>query len=480
MSFCAFSGGNAMFGTTPVENMFILEYMPSASGDFVRVYLYGLMLCHHPEMDEGIEGMAHALRVDTETVLNAFRYWEREGLVSRLSDNPPTFEYIPMSRMPSPSEPLDEVYKYRNFNRELQNALPGMILDSHEIRIANEWLDIYELPQEVVLLMVREEIRKRGKKLPAPRTLFKHLDETARSWAEEGISTLDEAEEYIKRTGAAAECAKQVLSRFGQGRVPTKDEIALAEKWLTEWKIEKDAILESCAETVKSTSPSFAYLDKILASRVNGSETDKHRESVKKLLSHLGVAARPTEAHMAAYSHFLEMGFDFPAIEQAAILCGENNRRTFDDILRRLEVWEKMHVFTLQEIEEERRIQKQFTDITLSIFERCGIERKVTKSDISLVRVWIALLELDAVLFAAECAYGTDTPMKYINKLIVSWSAKGVKTLDAARQEYEKHKAEASPNTQGAKPAYQQRDITEEDFEHNFYVDVLNRKKGNE
>lgn len=479
MPFCSFSGSSAMFGVTPVENMFILEYMPLASGDFVRVYLYGLMLCHHPEMDESIGGIARALRVETDTVLNAFRFWEREGLVMRLTDNPPTFEYIPMSRMSSQSEPLDDVYKYKSFNRELQNLLPGMILESHEIRISNEWLDDLGLPEEVALLMVKTEIGKRaGKKLPAPKTLFKHLDEAAKLWAREGVSTVDAAEDFIRKTGAAADCAKQILARFGQSRQPTRDECDLADKWLSEWRLSQEDILESCQETVKSTSPSFAYLDKILLSRTSGDENEAHRENVKKLLSHLGVAARPTQAHLSAYAHFLEMGFDFPAIEQAAILCGSNNKRTFEDIQRRLEVWEKMHVFTLQEIEEERRVQKQYTDITLSIFERCGIERKVTKSDISMVRVWTALIELDAVLFAAECAAGTDAPMKYINKLIVSWSAKGVKTPQAARDEFEKHRTQAAGAGKAeASAAYQQRTVTEEEFETGFYVDVMNRKR---
>lgn len=482
MSFCAFAGRDAMFGITPVENMFILEYMPGATGEFVRVYLYGLMLCHHPEMDEGIDGMARALRVDTDTILSAYRYWEREGLVARLSDNPPTFEYLTLNSMARGAEPLDEVYKYKNFNQELQNALPGTLLDSHEYRIANEWLDVLHLPQDVVLYMVETEIQKRNKKLPAPRTLFKYLDETASKWATEGIYTIEQAEDYVKRTGAAMEYAKAVLKQFGQTRAATKDEIALAEKWMSEWNLTLDQVISGCADTVKSNVPSFAYLDKILSSVLTQKDGDDDaREKVKKLLSHLGTASRPTQAHLSAYKQFIEAGFDFPAIEQAAILCGENNRRTFEDIQRKLDQWKKMGVTTLQEIEEERRIQKQFTDITLSIFERCGIDRKVVKSDISQVRIWTALIELDAVLYAAECAYGTDSPMKYINKLIVSWSAKGIKTLEAAQTEFALHKAEASQLKASDKaPVYQQRNVTDDEFEQGFYVDVMNRKRTNE
>ena len=38
----------AVFDVTPVDNQFILEYLPAAKGDYVKVYLYGLTQCCHP------------------------------------------------------------------------------------------------------------------------------------------------------------------------------------------------------------------------------------------------------------------------------------------------------------------------------------------------------------------------------------------------------------------------------------------------
>ncbi len=477
MAFCAFADGNAMFGSTPVENMFILEYMPAAPGDFVRVYLYGLMLCHHPEIDEGLEAVAKALRIEPEAVISAYRYWEREGLVVRLSDNPPTYSYVPLSRMTGASEPMDEVYRYRNFNQELQQALPGMVLESHEIRIANDWLDVMHLKEDVILLMVRAEVKRRGEKLPAPRTLFKRLNETAQEWAKAGISSIAEAEEYLKRASDAAKCAQSVVRQFGLNRQPTKDEIDLAEKWTRQWGLSREEVVAACADTVKSSNPSFAYLDRILESRRTGGADEGDRACVKRLLAHLGVSSRPTPAQLESYKSFRSWGFEFAAIEQAAIWCGENNRRTFDDIGRKLEQWRKIGAFTLPEIEEERRVQKQFTDICLNVFERCGIDKRVTKTDIGQVRIWTALVDLDTVLFAAECARGADAPMKYINKLVSSWSAQGIRTLDQAQKASQQHMASFASGATKPGQDYAQRDVTEEEFENGFYVDLMNRGK---
>lgn len=83
MAFCSFDDSAALFDATPVENMFITEYMLRAPGDFVKVYLYGLMLCYHRSERMSLASMARDLDVTQEDIERAYRYWEREGLVRR-------------------------------------------------------------------------------------------------------------------------------------------------------------------------------------------------------------------------------------------------------------------------------------------------------------------------------------------------------------------------------------------------------------
>ena len=78
----------AMFDMTPVDNQFIQEYLPSARGDDVRVYLYGLMRCYHPEENLTPARMGQDLNLTEEEIARAYRYWERKGLVRRISDDP--------------------------------------------------------------------------------------------------------------------------------------------------------------------------------------------------------------------------------------------------------------------------------------------------------------------------------------------------------------------------------------------------------
>ena len=55
MAFLSFDRGAAMYDATPIENMFLLEYLPSAQDDCLRVYLYARMLSLHPELGGGLE-----------------------------------------------------------------------------------------------------------------------------------------------------------------------------------------------------------------------------------------------------------------------------------------------------------------------------------------------------------------------------------------------------------------------------------------
>ena len=90
----AFDERYAMFDITPVENQFILEYMPGAKGDYVKVYLYGLLCCYHPRKEMDVASMSRELGMTEDVILAAYRYWERRGIVRRVSDNPPEWQYV--------------------------------------------------------------------------------------------------------------------------------------------------------------------------------------------------------------------------------------------------------------------------------------------------------------------------------------------------------------------------------------------------
>jgi len=191
-------------------------------------------------------------------------------------------------------------------------------------------------------------------------------------------------------------------------------------------------------------------------------------EFVKKLNSHLGITSRPTRAQVASCKGFAEMGFENAVIEMAAVWCGQNNRRTYEDIEKKLSQWKEAGAMTVADIEEERRVQQHFSEIVSEIFSHAGVDRKITLSDIKFAKVWTALMPAETVYYAAECAFGTESPMKYINKMIQGWSAVGITTVEKAKQEFENRKIQAKKPERN----YDQRVLTDEEFENGFYIDL--------
>ena len=68
---------------TLVPNSFLLTYMPSANGNFVKIYLYLLMLCQNPDalQDRSISGLADEMECTENDILRALRYWKKQGLL---------------------------------------------------------------------------------------------------------------------------------------------------------------------------------------------------------------------------------------------------------------------------------------------------------------------------------------------------------------------------------------------------------------
>ena len=83
---CSFNRPAAMMQATPVQNMFLIEYMPKAPDAYVKVYLYGLMQCCNPTLAQ--DSLEEALGMDAQAVAEAFVYWQAQGLVSILAQDP--------------------------------------------------------------------------------------------------------------------------------------------------------------------------------------------------------------------------------------------------------------------------------------------------------------------------------------------------------------------------------------------------------
>ena len=446
MALCTFSENYLMMGVTPVENLFIQEYLPRASGDYVRVYLYGLAQCYRPGEEMTVERMARILNLSEETVLSAFQYWEREGLVKRLSDKPVSFQYLNLASAALSGKPAMDpaVYSHRDFNNRLQQLFGNRLLHPAEFTAACEWVEDLHLPEEVVLIMVQSQVQRRGENFR-----FKQLEKIAVQWAEEGVHTEAEARERVLCESDAWRLAERVLRRFSLRRKPTLDEVDMARKWLEEWKLSPEAVMAACVETVNGRNPSMGYLNGILernagaksGAQMSGALADRKRldAAVKALHEALGMRnVSPMEEEVENYRKYLEAGFEPEAVLRVAKELGVTMREADMQTLHRaLAAFVERGQTTLSAVEAHLAQQRELRELAARALAACGLDRRVNGADVRQVAEWLKTSSPELILYAAECARGTQLPFAYANKLLGEWYKADLTTVELARRSHE-------------------------------------------
>ena len=447
-----------LFDATPVENLFVQEYLPAAKGDYVKVYIYGLMHTYHPSAGMSLSVMARDLGLSEEEVYTAYRYWERKGLVQRTADNPPVFRYMNAKQLLFMRQCPTEDKQYAQFAEALYAAFgEDRQLHGQETSLAYEWVEDLKLPPEVVLMLVQHLISTRGKHFS-----FKGAQKLAVQLAEERVHTIEDAEIVLSRSKAIVEGTRKILRRLGKRHQPSEDEMALYRKWTGDWGYDHDAIEAACRETTKG-DPTMAYLDGILNGlRRRGEKTpatarqvetqlQKEQEEatpLKELFRVLGISGLTVnEGTLSAYRQMRALaGHDIIllAAREAARAGGR-----LDDVLRLLTTWHDKGLSTPVQVEEYIAAFYESNRLLAQIFEQCGKLEKPAASDRAFLHKWQKdwNFSTDMLLLAASFSQNADKKMLYMDALLKAWHEQNINTPEAAqaaRERYEKAPAAAT------------------------------------
>ena len=405
-----------MFDVTPLENLFIEEYMLRAPGDFVKVYIYGLRLCYHPVEDATVPAISRALGLEEKTVLDAFAYWERVGVLRRIADNPPAYSFFNLKEAMLTGKAEGDIPKAdRDFNIALQDLFGTRLLQAQDYERVYKIMEEMGFAPEVVLMLVKHCIERSGK---GTAVTFASIEKEAARWAKKGATTLRTAEDYLRTLSASYEGAQKVLRQLGLRRAPTVAEEALYTKWTREWGFSLEAILYSCGETTKISQPNFAYLDKVLENRhkkqlntsaemasAQQARVDVMRP-VREVLDALGVkGVSPTEDLAMVYAAWLKMGFSHEAVLRAARYTLRQGSSRFEDVGVRLQAWARQALYTPEAIDAFLARRRQDAQTLRAVFEAAGIGRQPAAADFRLAEQWrLKGYRTDVLLVAAEGA----------------------------------------------------------------------------
>ena len=460
------------YGVTPVENRFLLDFLPSAKGDYIKVYLWGLFACSHKGDDYSLEEMSRELFLSVEEIEAALRYWERRGLVSRMSDHPAQYRfYSPAQRRETGGAPLQADDHQVNFTEAVYAIFSDRRkVTPSEIALAWEWVQDVGLQPEAVLMLLTHCAAQNGAHFS-----FKKAESLAVRMKEAGVVTSDDADAFLRHHQAVHDGARRVLSRMGKRRLASEDELTLYEKWLDEWKFEPDAILDACKETT-SGDPSFKYLDGILNGLRTRSESrtarqvkkqleaeKEEKEKAQEVFRRLGVSL-DTAAALRFYRECAEIQ-PHAVILLAADECGRTKRQgKVEDLQALLESWRSKGMKTEEAVRAYLEAYRKANRALREIFELCGYSGRPTEKDRALYEQWSAVMPRELILFAAEQARSAEgNKIAYLNKVIETWHEAGITELSQAKARKTPARTEKKGKTVSAQQ-YEQRAYTEDEL----------------
>lgn len=277
--------------TTQVPNWFIRTYMPTANGNFVKIYLYLLMLCQHPTYSEEqtVSHLADSLECTESDILRALRFWQRQHLLHYSEENGTITSIVLTQHLDKPksslaNEPMKVAFASNESAASVETVLPdkqtytplqaealmkdveieqtitsveqllGTTVSMTHLQLILYFMCDIGFSRELILKMYQTALKK-GKHSP------KYIEAIGISWAKQGIQTAEEAE---NEASAFSRHYSLVAKALGIQRSLVPAEREIIDSWET-YHFSDSIIEEACKRTVLQTGgTNLQYVSRIL------------------------------------------------------------------------------------------------------------------------------------------------------------------------------------------------------------------------
>lgn len=329
MSTFVFKNKNSRF--TPVSNIFIENYMPKARGEFVKVYLLGLKYCISGEPGVNSQIMASSLHLLETDVLNAWNYWNDEGIISMIpADNMGNYSI----QFLDVSEPNEIKAQDINLLEELNNnSTKDMLQDIEkllfrplspaEMEMYISWQKELNFSPEIILLLIQYCATK-GK------NDMRYIEKTALSWFDAKIKTIEDAQTFIKKHEDKWIKIRKVLNYLGiRDAEIMKPQEDLIVKWISSYNFSLEVIYKACNVCFERINKAdFKYIDGILSSWLKeGIKTveDVDKKDTKKgYYKTSNYKGSQNSKPAGNFNNFQQRDYDFEDLERK-LLGWDNN-----------------------------------------------------------------------------------------------------------------------------------------------------------
>jgi DnaD/phage-associated family protein len=263
---------------------FINDFMLKCPPVYALIYIYCLKQCTLGR-DVSSGEVARLFNILETDVNNAWAYWEKEGLIKSETNGNLTFLPVPdgtpavqaasnVVRVTGrPQYTVEELSVYRKQSKDIaalfahaEKAL-GKLLTYNDMNVLFGFYDWLRMPVDVIQYLLTYCADNNHRDL-------RYIEKAALDWVENEIDDIEKALTYVKTFDGNY---REVLRQMGQlSGYPTPSQRKLMDKWLKEYGMPTEVILEACDKAgMQIGKPKFSYVDKIL--------TEWHKKGIRTL-----------------------------------------------------------------------------------------------------------------------------------------------------------------------------------------------------
>ena len=429
---CSFSKEFSSSAFTSVENSFITEYLPLATGNAAKVYLFGLFLCQNPENDLSLTDLAKKLNLTEQEVVDCFLFWEEFGIVSVLSKEPFTVQYQPIRRFSSSKPRKYKAEKYTEFTKGLQALFTNRMISTSEYSEYFMIMETFSIKPEAMLMIVNYCIAKKGQDIS-----YRYVSKVAKDFGERGITSVEKVEKELSSYSIKTAVIEKILRALSLRRAPDIDDAKLLEKWTGELCFDTENIIFAATNLKKG---SMDKLDEFLIelysmksfSKQEIAEFMKNKKAVYdlaiKINKALSIYVDVLDTVVDTYTKkWLSFGFDDQTLLFIASHCFKSGKNSLQEMDKIIEDFRMRGLITLSSVGDYFEELKQTDEFIEKLLLTIGLSRKPNPWDRENLSVWKSWnFTPEMILEAGKLASGKSSPIAYVNGILSNWKANNV------------------------------------------------------
>lgn len=457
-----------------LNSSFILDYMPDAPENAIKVYLLGLYYSTLDNDINTIENFAKNLNLTASQIKEAYLYWEKEGLIKISNLDNLEVIYLTIDNKTTKFKPIDEG-KYGDFYVLCQNILTHE-LTTNEFKSYVDLIENYHLEPDALLMIIKycNESKEKGPNA-------NYILAVCKNWIGEKIYTTEKVEEKIKELELTSGKIQDIFKVLGLKRNATLEERDLYIKWTKVFFYTDKTIIE-VAETLKKKGGMKALDNKLTKyhemqflsyEEITSFETvQSHLKNLaKQICTKLGVYLENLEPFIENYlNDWLLKGYTDETLLEIASYCFKNDRKSLEKMNSFVQDLNSQNLITKQnflnykkEINSlDEEIKKLFTSLNIVGFvsER---DREIYKSQIKNSDLSQELIE-----YAINLSKTKLEPWQYFIKVINNFKDNNIKTVEDATKQSINFTNNNSTNKQNDKLQMNTRSYSEEEANNMF------------